>query len=100
MFGAFPCPSTVVGIGYGTLSGAPNIRRRDANPYGCAPVAGRVTTTGKGVGGAFVMPPDAIRQAAAPNGHWLHLESVNPALEQITTGFAFAGPAVARTGAP
>jgi hypothetical protein len=72
-----------------------------ANNYGCvAHVPGKkVTTTGAGAGGAFVMPAKAFSRPAA--GYSIHIPNATP-IRQLFTSFAATGPRApgSVTGAP
>jgi hypothetical protein len=97
LFGDVPCPTLQIGPGGGTgYYGS----QKPAAPHGCVGGAGRVTTTGKGVAGAFALPVNAFGQAAPGTPHWLPVDYGNPTRRQYSTSNAFAGPPAARAGPP
>lgn len=104
MIGGVACPSITVMVGSEppATAGWTHVTE-PANPAGCVHAKAKVTTTGKGVGGAFVLPTNALAQPAqSSNGlpkHWLPVKGAIP-IKQISTSNAFAGPAAARTYAP
>jgi hypothetical protein len=82
--GNTPCPSLTAMAGTRMVAVT-------ANPYGCIPGAGRITTTGKGVGGKLVLPKNAFVQPLPASVRWLSpFASAN--LFQVQTSRAFAGP--------
>ena len=74
---------------------------RIANNYGCvAPVPGKIiNTTGKGVGGAFAIPPNVWSK---PFGSYVAAVQVlyAPPVVQLATSFKITGPAATRTTPP
>ena len=99
LVGDVACPSIVIqehaGGPPGTAGYTPPIV--PANPAGCVPGKAKLTTTGKGVGGAFVMPKQVFAQLPqSSNGlpaHWLPV-TVQPVggPRQISTSIGFSGP--------
>jgi hypothetical protein len=67
-----------------------------ANNYGCvAHKAGKkITTTGAGVGGAFVMPTMVFEKATPPSGA-IHIPNATP-VKQLYTNFRITGPRSAK----
>jgi hypothetical protein len=105
LVGNTPCPSLTIMSGPGgTMVPAPTTppmrtMTAPANPFQCVKAAGMISTTGMGVGGAFVMPPKVLTK---PFGAYVPAVSVKYGgpVKQLATSFKITGPAAAFTTPP